>query len=74
MAYAVTLWSQQNKTNDKSQEIKVLERAKRLELARINAGWRYHSYGTNKELLVPCDKDGKPTKRGQAMLNLYKNL
>lgn len=51
-----------------------LSMAQKLEAKRIAAGWRYMSYGNNKELLVPCKKDGKPTKKGLAMLERYKNL
>lgn len=64
MAQGITQWIEQNKTNDKSAEMRVLERAKRLEKKRLDDGWRYIKVSKSTEVFVPCDKDGNPTEDG----------
>ena len=65
MGSSITQWNQQNKTNDKTSEMKVLEKAKMLEKKRLKEGWRYIMVAPHLELFVPCDKDGNPTKEGR---------
>lgn len=50
-----------------------LEKAKRLEARRINAGRRYIRINDKLSVLVECDSDGKPTKRGLARIKKYEN-
>lgn len=64
MGQGITQWIEQNKTNDKSAEMRVLERAKRLEKKRLDDGWRYIKVSKSTEVFVPCDKDGNPTEDG----------
>ena len=64
MGQGITQWIEQNKTNDKSAEKRVLERAKRLEKKRLDDGWRYIKVSKSTEVFVPCDKDGNPTEDG----------
>ncbi len=51
---------------------KALEKAKKLEESQINSGYRYIRISPRDVILVECDKDGVPTKRGQAHIDKYK--
>lgn len=41
---------------------RMLERAKKYERQLIKKGWVWHRLNVNTLVLVPADKDGKPTK------------
>lgn len=51
-----------------------LERAKKVEAKDIKKGYRWVRINNITKILVECDKDGHPTKRGQEHINRYKSL
>ena len=48
---------------------KALSKARKLEEKRLSQGWRYVFATPNTQILVPCDKRGKPTKEGQRRID-----
>lgn len=48
---------------------KALSKARKLEEKRLSQGWRYVFATPNTQILVPCDKSGKPTKEGQRRID-----
>ncbi len=56
-------------------DIKGLKNAKQLESERIQKGWQYVALNSSVKILVPCKKDGTPTKEGKDMIrNMCKYL
>lgn len=53
-------------------DIKALERAKNQEEDNIKNGHRYIKVNKILEILVPCDKNGVPTKKGEMMIKILK--
>ena len=51
-----------------------LERAKRIEEKEIKKGHRWFKVNARTKILVECDKDGNPTKRGQEIIDRYKSM
>lgn len=51
-----------------------LERAKKVEAKDIKKGYRWVRINNITKILVECDKDGLPTKRGQEHIDRYKSL
>lgn len=52
---------------------KALERAKAQEKKRLKQGWRWIRVSNLSKILVPCDKNGKPTKEGQRRIDVLRN-
>lgn len=52
---------------------KALARAKNIEQKKIRQGWRWVRISKLSKILVPCDKNGKPTKEGQKRIDTVKN-
>lgn len=48
----------------KKKELIVVNKARKLEQDKIDSGWRYINFYPNMSILVPCDKNGTPTKEG----------
>ncbi len=48
---------------------KALSKARKLEEKRLSQGWRYIFATPNIQILVPCDKKGKPTEEGQRRID-----
>lgn len=48
---------------------KALSKARKLEKKRISDGWRYVFATPNIQVLVPCDKNGKPTADGKRRID-----
>jgi hypothetical protein len=74
MGQGITQWTQQNKTNDKSLEKRVLEKVKKLEEKRLSEGWKFVQISRNTQICVPCGKSGKPTKEGLRRIRIMKEL
>ena len=55
-------------------DIKALARAKRMEKTLEKEGWKWTKLNHQTMILVPCDKKGKPTKRGEEMIKFASNL
>lgn len=58
---------------DRTRAEKALLKAKAIEKKKLKDGWRYVQVTEATQLLVPCDKNGKPTKAGQEKINEYLN-
>lgn len=52
---------------------KALARAKNIEQKKIRQGWRWVKISKLSKILVPCDKNGKPTAQGQKRIEAIKN-
>ena len=52
---------------------KALSKARKLEEKRLSQGWRYIFATTNIQILVPCDKNGRPTAEGQRRIDAIIN-
>ena len=48
---------------------KALSKARKLEEKRLSQGWRYIFANPHIQILVPCDKNGKPTAEGQRRID-----
>lgn len=48
---------------------KALSKAKKLEGKMLLQGWRYIFATPHIQVLVPCDKNGKPTAEGQRRID-----
>lgn len=51
---------------------KNLEKARIRERKLIKEGWRYYKINDIIQVLVPFGEDGKPTERGQKMIEIQK--
>ena len=49
-----------------------LEKAKKLESKRIKKGYKYIRVTPNSMILVECDKQGNPTKKGLEHIEEHK--
>lgn len=47
---------------------KMLAKAKRIEKVLEKKGWRWYNINQRTKMFVPCDKNGKPTKKGEEMI------
>lgn len=52
---------------------KALTKAKAQEKKRLKQGWRWIRISNLSKVLVPCDKNGKPTKEGQRRIDVLRN-
>lgn len=52
---------------------KALAKAKNIEQKKIRQGWRWVKISKLSKILVPCDKNGKPTAQGQKRIEAIKN-
>lgn len=55
-------------------DVKALARAKRMEKTLKKEGWKWIKINPRTMILVPCDKEGKPTKKGEEMIKFASNL
>ena len=51
-----------------------LEKAKRMEKNDLRKGFRWYRVNPRTKILVECDAQGNPTKRGQESIDRYKAL
>ena len=51
----------------------LLAKAKSVEQKKIRQGWRWVKISKLSKILVPCDKNGKPTIEGQKKIEAIKN-
>lgn len=51
-----------------------LERARKIEAKKLKSGYRWFKVNARTKILVECDKDGNPTKRGQESIDSYKSM
>lgn len=58
--------------NTPSKDALALEKAKKLESKRLKKGYRYIKVTPKSTILVECDKDGNPTKKGWEHINEHK--
>lgn len=56
---------------NREKALKAVDRNNSLEKRRIKEGWRWVSIHPNHKILVPCDKEGKPTPEGQKRIEKY---
>ena len=52
---------------------KALSKARKLEEKMLSQGWRYIFATPHIQVLVPCDKNGKPTAEGQRRIDAIIN-
>lgn len=52
---------------------KALTKAKAQEKKRLKQGWKWIRISNLSKVLVPCDKNGKPTKEGQRRIDVLRN-
>lgn len=68
------VWAEERSTVTQAART-AIKKAKKIECENIKKGWRWIKVGTRTQILVPCDKDGKPTQDGlQRIQRLKKNL
>ena len=53
---------------------KALEKVKQQEMENVANGHRYITINGRTKVLVECDKNGKPTKRGRFQLATFKKM
>ena len=63
MASPNTNWVYDNGCVSESSR-KALDRERKREMDKIRHGYRWIRLSERTKVLVPCDKDGKPTKEG----------
>lgn len=73
MRYAIECTKQYQDIVDKQNATDALQKAKEIESKRLKEGWRNIKIKPNLVVLVPCDKKGKPTKKGQRYIELLPN-
>ena len=73
MRYAIECTKQYQEIVDKQNATDDLQKAKEIESKRLKEGWRNIKIKPNLVVLVPCDKKGKPTKKGQRYIELLLN-
>jgi hypothetical protein len=73
MRYAIECTKQYQEIVDKQNATDALQKAKEIESKRLKEGWRNIKIKPNLVVLVPCDKKGKPTKRGQQYIDMLLN-
>lgn len=62
------------KKNQSEQDRKKLRKLKETEKSKISFGWRYIQVTKTMKVLIPCDREGNPTKEGLEKINAYKQL
>lgn len=53
-------------------DLRTLEKAKLMEKEKLAKGYRYIKIDNRTKALIPCDKDGKPTKEGEEFIKAIK--
>lgn len=49
--------------------LKAAEKVHRAETEKIKSGWRWITINPRTKVLIPCDKHGKPTKKGMELID-----
>lgn len=57
----------------RNKAIEALKKTHEIDEERKKKGWRLVRINKNTEMLVPCGKDGKPTKEGLARIERMLN-
>ena len=67
----------ENWIKDKSvvsdKDTKALDKAKQKESIELNNGFQWIRLDQRVKILVPCDKNGKPTTEGKKKIELFKS-
>ena len=63
-----TNWAKRKTSTVSDSDKRALEIAKKQERKQIKDGYRWFSITDKLKVLVPCNKDGKPTAKGQKLL------
>lgn len=63
-----TNWAKRPTSTVSDSDKKALAEAKKQERKQIKDGYRWFSITDKLKVLVPCNKDGKPTAKGQRLL------
>lgn len=66
-------WVQQEKQRNATSAEIALKKACDLEAKRVRKGYRWVKINNKTSILVPCDKDGKPTEEGRMKIKKYTN-
>lgn len=66
-------WSKERAESKLSAE-RALEKCKKRESELMGKGHRYVTVGNITQILVPCDKDGNPTKEGVLKIEQMQRL
>lgn len=56
---------------EKTKAYRALAKAKKIEAGKIKRGYAYVKIAHNTQILVPCDKSGKPTKEGLRRIEMH---
>lgn len=72
MASTIFNWNSGNVTNVTDKDLRTLEKAKLMEKEKLEKGYRYIKIDNRTKALIPCDKDGKPTKEGEESIKAIK--
>ena len=71
MPQGTTNWvKESNLPNEK--DYRTLKKAKLQERKKEKDGFRWITIDGRTRLFVECDKNGRPTRKGQEMINRYK--
>lgn len=65
MAASIINTADFKRKTEKERAEKVLLKARNTEKRLIEDGWRYVKVDERRTVLIPCDKEGNPTKQGQ---------
>ena len=57
---------------ERGKAFRSLAQAKAIERKRLAQGWKYIRIDDRTEVLVPCDKNGKPTREGLMKIERHK--
>ena len=62
-----------DRTEHETSAKEAINKCKRIEREKIKNGWRWFKIGNITKYLIPCDKNGVPTKQGNEMIEKIKN-
>lgn len=54
--------------------INAVKKGRKQEEEKLKNGWKYIQVGNTTKILVPCNKDGKPTEDGIRRINKLKEI
>ena len=63
----VVTWGEE-RVDNRISAIRALNKARKMESCLLKSGHRYIKVNSNTQVLVPCDKHGKPTKEGEKII------
>ena len=63
-----------NKEKIPDASVRAAERAHRQEEKKLKEGWRWIKLSPHTQVLVPCDKNGQPTKEGHKIIDETKKI